>query len=223
MRSIEALCRDLDYRFSDISLLELALTHRSAAGNNNERLEFLGDAILNFLIAEEVYRRFASATEGEMSRLRASLVRGETLAAMARRLELGEYLRLGAGELKSGGFRRDSILADALEAVFGAVYLDGGFEAARGLIGELFLERVESLSPVKVVKDPKTRLQEYLQARGAALPEYRLVSVGGDAHEQRFVVACRIETQEQDTCGEGSSRRKAEQAAAQNMLDSLGA
>lgn len=223
MRSVEALCRDIDYRFSDISLLERALTHRSAASRNNERLEFLGDSILNFVIAEQIFQKFPSATEGEMSRLRASLVKGDTLAIMARKLDLGEFLRLGPGELKSGGYRRDSILADALEAIFGAVYLDGGFEAASRTISGLFREQVHALSPVQVIKDPKTRLQEYLQARGAPLPDYQLVSVEGEAHAQHFVVGCRIDELEQAALGEGSSRRKAEQAAAQNMLDKLGA
>ncbi|HKK14468.1 MAG TPA: ribonuclease III, partial [Gammaproteobacteria bacterium] len=165
-RSPQELSRAIGYRFDDQRLLEYALTHRSAGSRNNERLEFLGDAVLGLVMAEALYRAFPRATEGELSRLRATLVKRETLAEVARALALGDYLTLGSGELKSGGFRRDSILADALEAVFGALYMDGGFEAAGRLIRDLFRERLEDLPSAAALKDAKTRLQELLQGRG---------------------------------------------------------
>lgn len=217
------LINRLEYRFQDSDLLEAALTHRSAGSRNNERLEFLGDAVLGFVIAEWLYQEFTGVSEGQLSRLRASLVKGETLAGIARQLELGNYLRLGAGELKSGGFRRDSILADAMEAVLGAVYLDDGFEACRALIHKLFADRLADLSLVDEHRDPKTRLQEYLQSQKITLPVYEVVDVSGKAHHQRFVVECRVESAEHGTRGEGSSRRRAEQSAAQSMLTELGA
>lgn len=220
----DALLGRLGYRFADPTLLRNALTHRSAGGLNNERLEFLGDAVLGLVIAEALYKRYPDASEGELSRLRASLVRKQTLAELARDLCIGDCLRLGSGELKSGGFRRDSILADALEAIFGAVYLDSGFAACAGLIIHLYAERLERL-PVRplAVKDPKTRLQELLQGRRLELPEYRVVSVHGDAHEQVFEVECRAPSVGETTLGYGSSRRRAEQQAAQQMLALLGA
>lgn len=222
--SEDVLLRKLDYRFRDISLLFAALTHRSAGGANNERLEFLGDAVLGLVIAEALYTRYPDAAEGELSRLRASLVRKQTLAELARDLELGEFLRLGSGELKSGGFRRDSILADALEAIFGAVYQDGGYDACRALIQALYHERLETLpDDAAELKDPKTRLQEHLQGRGLELPTYTVLSVFGEAHAQTFKVECRIAALESSACGTGSSRRRAEQQAAQQMLQTLAA
>lgn len=222
--SVQALLRRLDYRFNDPSLLDSALTHRSAGGANNERLEFLGDAILGLVIADALYRRYPEASEGELSRLRASLVRKQTLAELARDLELGEYLHLGPGELKSGGYRRDSILADALEAIFGAVYLDSGFEASVTMIGALYAERFAQLPAEAVaVKDAKTRLQEHLQGRHLELPEYTVVSISGDAHAQVFEVECRVAGLAQSVRGKGSSRRRAEQQAAQHMLELLDA
>ncbi|MEW5756952.1 MAG: ribonuclease III [Pseudomonadota bacterium] len=221
-RQPDGLTRKLGYRFKDTTLLATALTHRSAGGLNNERLEFLGDAILNFLIAEYLYHRFPAYKEGQLSRLRASLVNGETLAELARDLELGEYLILGPGELKSGGFRRDSILADALEAVFGAVYLDGGMAPAKQIIMAVFADVLERMSPDLVLKDAKTRLQEYLQGRRLPLPEYELVSVEGESHDQHFVIRCRVSSiGHEEFLGEGSSRRKAEQAAAEAVLKFL--
>ncbi len=216
------LSRTLQYPFQNSALLTQALTHRSVGSNNNERLEFLGDAILNFVIAAQLFQQFPRESEGVLSRLRSSLVKGETLALLAKDLELGEYLSLGQGEMKSGGFRRQSILADAFEAIIGAVYLDGGFEEAKALLLRLFAERLETISPNVTIKDPKTRLQEYLQGRKKALPVYALVSLEGEAHEQQFIISCQIEGLEQVTEGRGSSRRKAEQTAAQAFLEILG-
>ena len=220
--SEDVLLRKLDYCFRDLGLLLAALTHRSAGGANNERLEFLGDAVLGLVIAEALYSRYPDASEGELSRLRAALVRKQTLAELARDLELGEYLRLGSGELKSGGFRRDSILADALEAIFGAVYLDGGFEVCRDLIRMLYADRLESLpDDAGMLKDPKTRLQEQLQGRGLDLPTYNILTVYGEAHAQTFEVECCVAALDLCVRGRGSSRRRAEQQAAQAMLGQL--
>lgn len=217
-KSLSRLSKSLAYQFRDEALLNGALTHRSVGDANNERLEFLGDAILNFVIASNLYSRFPKASEGELSRLRALLVKGETLAQVGRDLLLGEYLRLGAGELKSGGFRRDSILADAVEAILGAVYLDGGFDQCKDLIGRLFAVRIDGLDLDKAIKDPKTKLQEYLQSRKIPLPEYEVVEITGEAHDQKFFVACKIEGVENPLHGSGASRRKAEQQAAVEAL-----
>ena len=210
----------LDYRFREPTLLDMALTHRSAGGFNNERLEFLGDAVLSVVIAEWLYQTRPRASEGELSRLRASLVNREALAAIARSLHLGDVLHLGSGELKSGGFRRDSILADALEAVFGAVYLDGGFEACRQVIRSLYESRMAELPSASHLKDPKTRLQEYLQARQQALPLYKLLEITGEAHAQRFTVECVVGEQHR-TMATASSRRRAEQEAARRVLERI--
>ncbi|SCZ59505.1 ribonuclease III [Thiohalomonas denitrificans] len=218
---LERLSRRLGHTFGDQRLLEAALTHRSAGSANNERLEFLGDAVLSFVISAELYERFSKANEGTLSRLRAALVKGETLARLAITLDLGEHLRLGPGELKSGGFRRESILADGLEALIGAVYLDAGIAAARTRILSLFEEELQNVSPSEVLKDPKTRLQELLQSRHEPLPGYSVLSVEGDAHEQTFVVGCRISGLDMLVKGTGGSRRKAEQAAAKAALEQL--
>jgi ribonuclease-3 len=215
--SVNRLSRHLGYTFHQQQLLEEALTHRSAPGRNNERLEFLGDSILNLVIAAELFEAYPDAKEGELSRLRANLVRGETLAQLARELELGDRLRLGSGELKSGGFRRDSILADTLEAVFGAVYLDGGFENCRQLILRLYEKHLHKLPATDELKDPKTRLQEYLQARQRALPVYTVLAVSGEAHAQSFTVECSINNSLR-TVAAGTSRRRAEQEAARKAL-----
>ncbi|MGD9000419.1 MAG: ribonuclease III [Granulosicoccaceae bacterium] len=220
MPDIERLQKALHYTFTDSSLLQEALTHRSAGSRNNERLEFLGDAILGMLVAEELYKRFPDASEGEMSRMRASLVRGDVLAEIAQSLELGEHLKLGPGELKSGGFRRASILADALEAILGAIYLDSQLASCRDFVAHHFASRIAAISPDEVLKDPKTRLQEYLQARQIPLPEYDVVAVEGEAHKQRFTVECRVEGLQAVTAS-ASSRRKAEQAAAASILEEL--
>ncbi len=222
MVDLDKLSRELQYSFQNSTLLNQALTHRSIGANNNERLEFLGDSILNFVIAAQLFQQFPGESEGVLSRLRASLVKGETLALLAKDLKLGDYLSLGQGEMKSGGFRRESILADAFEAIIGAVYLDRGFDEARALLLRLFATRLKKISPDVTIKDPKTRLQEYLQGHKKELPTYTLVSLEGEAHEQQFVVSCQIKDVDKLTEGRGSSRRKAEQAAAQDFLEILG-
>jgi ribonuclease-3 len=213
------LQRKLGYSFAQASLLQQALTHRSHSLAHNERIEFLGDSILNCCIADELYRRFGELKEGELSRLRASLVRQEALAELAQQLELGTYLRLGEGELKSGGFRRPSILADSLEALFGAVFLDGGFGAAQGVIRSLYASLLEHLDPQTLGKDPKTLLQESLQARRIPLPQYAVVATKGAAHKQQFQVECHIPELAIRTTGFGASRRIAEQEAAQHAFE----
>jgi ribonuclease-3 len=211
----------LGYVFRDPALLDAALTHRSASGRNYERLEFLGDAVLNFNVAVLLFRGYPEADEGDLSRYRASLVSGASLATVAAGLALGEQLRLGGGELKSGGFRRSSILADALEALFGAVYLDGGAPAAAAVIERLFAGPLGELPEARELKDPKTRLQELLQARGLGLPAYAMEQVSGDPHDQWFVASCEVGSLGLHERGEGSSRRRAEQAAAQRVLARL--
>ncbi len=216
------LSRLLGYQFRKIEMLAVALTHRSFGGPNNERLEFLGDAILSYIVAEDLLQRFRQASEGDLTRLRANLVRGETLARVARdRLDLGRFIRLGPGELKSGGWRRSSILSDTLEALIGAVYLDGGMEACKRVVLNLLEEELVAVSPRDVRKDSKTRLQEYLQAQRRPLPSYRVLNVEGAAHEQHFSVECVVAGLTQPTHGEGSSRRHAEQSAAEKALDML--
>ncbi len=216
-----SLERRLGHQFVDAGLLSLALTHRSAGSQNNERLEFLGDSVVNHIIAEYIYDKFPNAHEGDLSRIRASLVKGDTLAALAAELSLGEHLVLGSGERKSGGRRRSSILADALEAVAGAILLDADLECCRRCVIAWFGARLEELSLDAVAKDAKTRLQEFLQGRGRPLPEYELLGVLGDDHNQRFHVACRVARPNLVVEGSGSSRRKAEQAAAAVALDRL--
>lgn len=212
------LAKRIGYAFKDISHCELALTHRSCGKRNNERLEFLGDSIVNMVIADDLYERFPEAREGQLSRLRARMVKGETLAEIARELKLGDYLKLGPGELKSGGFRRDSILADAVEAVIGAIYQDSDLETVRGFILSWFAERLENLDIDEALKDSKTRLQEYLQSRRHALPQYELTHVEGEAHAQTFYILCHIEPLAEPTKGVGNSRRQAEQEAAKAAL-----
>ncbi|PMH65419.1 ribonuclease III [Vibrio splendidus] len=199
----------------------MALTHRSAAGKHNERLEFLGDSILSFVIADDLYHRFPKVNEGDMSRMRATLVRGHTLAELGREFELGDYLKLGPGELKSGGFRRDSILADAVEAIIGAVYLDSDTEVVRRIILSWYQSRLESIQPGVSQKDPKTRLQEFLQGRRNPLPVYTVTNIKGEAHNQEFTVECEVAGVDKPVIGKGTSRRKAEQAAAETALEQL--
>lgn len=222
MKSAAEWLRDaLGYECRDAALLEAALTHRSAGGPHNERMEFLGDAVLNCVAAVLVFREFPAADEGELSRFRASLVSGETLAAIAADMGLGSQVRLGSGELKSGGFRRKSILADALEALFGAIYLDGGYAAATVVVERLLATRLDKLPSAAELKDPKTRLQEALQARGYPLPSYVVESVSGEAHNQLFNVCCVVDALNLKTVGDGASRRRAEQVAAQLLLEQL--
>jgi ribonuclease-3 len=208
------LQRELGYSFAQAALLLQALTHRSHSTPHNERLEFLGDSVLNCCVAHELYRRFGSLKEGELSRLRANLVKQEALAGLAHDLDLGAYLRLGEGELKSGGFRRPSILADTLEALFGAIFLDGGFPAAQNAIGGLYAPLLDHLDPQTSGKDPKTLLQELLQGRKIPLPQYAVVATQGAAHNQMFEVECQIPQLSVRTTGFGASRRMAEQEAA---------
>ncbi|WP_223846259.1 ribonuclease III [Wenzhouxiangella sp. AB-CW3] len=211
----------IDYQFRDPGLLERALTHRSCGPGHYERLEFLGDSLLSLVISEQLYRRWPHAPEGDLSRLRSRLVRDVTLASLARELDLGPHLRLGAGELRSGGFLRDSILADVFEALLGAIYLDGGFDAARQVICTLFEPRLQSLPDADSLKDPKTRLQELLQSRGYALPEYQVIEESGADHAKRFLVECRAQDLIAPVTAEAGSRRKAEQAAARIMHERL--
>lgn len=219
MTKLAVLTRRIGYTFNNKDLLELALTHRSTSGNNYERLEFLGDSVLGFVISNELFQRFPKAQEGQLSRLRASLVKGETLASIARSLELGDYLQLGGGELKSGGFRRSSILADAFEALIGAIYLDSDIVHAEKFILRFFKERLDACDPSKALKDPKTQLQEILQAESSSLPVYTVMKTAGEAHNQTFEVECFIEERDIRQTATGTSRRKAEQAAAQKILD----
>jgi len=219
--SLSKLTAALGHAFADRALLQTALTHRSFGLPHNERLEFIGDGVLNCVIAIALFRRYPDLAEGDLSRLRANLVRQEALHRIAVSLKLGSFLRLGEGELKSGGNQRPSILADTVEALIGAVYLDGGFEAAQSVIGRLYLPLFDELIPGQVEKDAKTRLQEWLQGRKKALPRYQVIDASGAAHEQRFEVACEIENPALRTTGQGSSRRLAEQAAADNALKAL--
>lgn len=219
--SLRRFINRLGHRFSDLSLLEQALTHRSFGSLNNERLEFLGDAVLDMVVSEMLYRQFPTASEGDLSRLRAVLVKGEALAKMARAIELGDQLRLGSGELKSGGFRRDSILAGAYEAVIGAVLLDAGFDVCRDCVISWFEPLLSDLCLGDEHKDPKSRLQEYLQGKGESLPVYKLLTVSGEGHAQHFDVQCCLGGDSNDYRGAASSRRKAEQAAATKALSAL--
>lgn len=219
--AFNVLARKLGHSFVDSELMLLALTHRSFSGKNNERLEFLGDAILNFVVGEALFRRFPQAREGQLSRLRAKLVREETLAVLARYFDIGNYLRLGSGELKSGGFRRDSILADAMEALIGAIYLDAGMDEARKRILDWLDNEFKTLTLVDTNKDPKTRLQEFLQSRGADLPCYEVTNIEGEPHERTFYVECYIALLDKKTRGKGSNRRLAEQQAADRAIDLL--
>ncbi len=211
----------ITYRFTDEQLLITALTHRSVGIHNNERLEFLGDSVLNLVISDCLYHTHPTAPEGDLSRMRASLVRGVSLAELASSMDLGKQLILGEGEMKSGGFRRASILADALEAVLGAIYLDGGYAACREEILRLFRPMIDSLPDIEDLKDAKTRLQEWLQARGRPLPEYQLVGEEGADHAKKFLVRCSIPDDERRVEAVGNSVRMAEQAAAGSILEQL--
>lgn len=213
---LSRLCNILDYQFRNPELLLEALTHRSASSKNNERLEFLGDSILNFVIADTLFERFPNASEGDLSRLRASLVKGKTLAEIARSLNLSDYLRLGPGELKSGGFRRASILSDAVEAILGAIYLDSNFDTCRQIILKLYQKLLVELPPVTELKDAKTRLQEHLQAQQKPLPVYSIIEVTGADHARCYKIRCSVE--DIHTTASASSRRIAEQKAADKAL-----
>jgi len=220
-RNIEQIEKILNYQFKDNSLLELALTHRSFQGKNNERLEFLGDSILNFIIAELLFKKFNLLPEGDLSRLRSQLVKSETLSEIGIILKLGDYLILGEGELKSSGWRRPSILADSVEAIIGAVFIDGGVSAASDLVLDWFKSRIDLINPDNIEKDSKSVLQELLQAKKISLPDYNIVSIEGEAHCQHFRVSCSIPKLGLSIEGEGSSRKIAEQAAAEEILKKL--
>lgn len=219
--SINRLSTKIGYTFIQPALLIQALTHRSAKGQHNERLEFLGDSILGFVIAEALFEQFPKHDEGDLTRMRSSLVKGVTLAEIARDFDLGEYLILGPGELKSGGHRRESILEDAIEAIIGAVYLDSNIAQTKGLILKWFSKRLNSIKPGNSQKDPKTRLQEYLQGRKIPLPIYDVIDTSGQSHNQQFTVSCVTEVVNTKIIAKGTSRRKAEQAAAQQVLTEL--
>jgi ribonuclease-3 len=211
----------IPYRFSDPDLLSLALSHRSVGRLNNERLEFLGDSILNFVVSARLFDMKLNDNEGELSRLRARVVRGESLATLAQSLNLGDYIKLGEGELKSGGYKRKSILADVLEAVFGAIYLDGGFEPCEAAILHVCNPLIAELPDAQELIDPKTRLQEWLQGKGFALPIYSLISEKGPPHKKQFLVQCEAADVDIKVTGTGSSRQKAQQVAASAALDAI--
>ena len=223
MNGLQKLCTQLGLSFTDQALLREALSHRSYGTPNYERLEYLGDSLLNFVIADEFHRAHSDLDEGDLSRLRASLVRGSTLASIAREYQLGDYLLMGSGELKSGGFDRDSILADVVESIIGATLRDAGFDSARALVLHLYGERLHNLPSAESLKDSKTRLQEYLQGNGHALPVYNVIEKSGQDHKLSFSVECLAAGLKLRTTATASSRRKAEQAAAQAMLESVSA
>lgn len=218
-QQLAALSKRIGYQFENEQLLLQALTHRSAKGTHNERLEFLGDSILGFVIAEALYEKFPKENEGDLTRMRSSLVKGVTLAEIARNFCLGEHLILGPGELKSGGYRRESILEDAVEAIIGAVYLDADITTCKSLVLDWFASRLVEIKPGQAQKDPKTRLQEYLQGRRIALPVYDVINITGQSHNQEFTIRCTTTEINTEVISKGYSRRKAEQAAAQKVLD----
>lgn len=220
MSNIDNVCQLLNLEIKDKSFLETALIHRSYSANHNERLEFIGDSILNFIIATALYTKFSDATEGQLSRFRASLVKGETLADLAKHFNLGKHLKLGQGEKKTGGDNRPSILANAMEAIIGAIYLDSGFDYTEATVLSWYKDRIDALTHDNDNKDPKTQLQEYLQSKRSPLPDYKVVEIKGEAHNQIFVVSCKVEGVNAAIM-EGTSRRKAEQAAAASVLEEL--
>lgn len=221
MHDTEVLCQCIGYNFQSAELLRTALTHRSFSADNNERLEFLGDSLLNLFIAEALYQRFADFSEGDLSRARASLVSGKTLAVVGAEFGLGDYLRLGSGETNSGGRRRESIIADAVEAIIGAIYLDAGMASCQERVVSWFATRLNKLTSADDFKDAKTRLQELLQSRKQSLPDYELVKTEGADHQQLFTVSCSVGLLATTMSASGSSRRKAEQAVAQLILEKI--
>lgn len=220
-KNFQQLQQRLQYEFANLELLELALSHRSSGRINNERLEFLGDSVLSLVITDFLYHRFPEVREGDLSRMRASLVRAESLSEVAKTLELGNEILLGQGEMKSGGHRRDSILGDTVEALIGAVYLDSDIESARTCILRWFAGLLIAIEEVKPVKDAKTSLQEFLQQRGHSLPEYRVIDTGGEAHNRQFTVSCKIDLLDREYTATATSRRKAEQLVAEKFLATL--
>ncbi len=220
-KSPDELARHIAYQFKSPDFLVTALTHRSAAKLNNERLEFLGDSILSLVISSYLYKHLKKASEGELSRLRSSLVKGDKLAELAQQMQLGDYLILGSGELKSGGFRRSSILADTLEAIFGAIYLDSDYATCERVILDIYQHELDSLPSASSIKDHKTRLQEFLQSRQLPLPVYNVIDVSGEPHEQTFMVECTVTIVDKPVQAKGSSRRRAEQKAAAKVLNKI--
>jgi ribonuclease-3 len=218
----ERLQRRLGYAFEESERLRLALSHRSVGAHNNERLEFLGDSILNFIIAQALFDKFPAAREGQLSRLRSQMVKGETLAEIAREFEIGPCLLLGEGEMKSGGQRRDSILADAVEAIIGAIYVEAGMQTCRERVLDWYQTRLATLSLDTPAKDAKTRLQEYMQSRQQPLPDYRVAEVDGEAHAQVFTVECHVSLLDTPERARASSRRVAEKKSAAQALKRLG-
>ncbi|MDY7026273.1 MAG: ribonuclease III [Pseudomonadota bacterium] len=222
MNKLNKLEKILGYRFKDPSLLDLALTHRSVSKQkNNERLEFLGDSIVNHIIAADLVLRFPEATEGQLTRLRSNLVKGDTLAIIAHKFSLKDFIKVGPGELKSGGFRRDSILADAVEAIIAAIYNESGMERCRAIVLVWFEDLLAKQNPKAITKDPKTRLQELMQSLGETLPSYELVGTSGPPHKPNFTIKASIRDGAIEAVAEGKSRRKAEQTAAADILNSL--
>ncbi|MDA8786725.1 ribonuclease III [Porticoccaceae bacterium] len=219
--NVRQLEERLQYQFRDPELLSLALSHRSCGSSNNERLEFLGDSILGVTVTDFLYHQFPQAREGDLSRMRSQIVRAESLAQVAKKLQLGPELSLGPGEMKSGGQRRDSILGDTVEALIGAVYLDTGIDAARGAVNNWFKELLAAASDAQPVKDAKTALQEWLQQRSKPVPQYELVNTGGEAHSRLFTVSCKIDQVNKTISATASSRRKAEQLVAEQLLSEL--
>lgn len=220
-KSPEELCNLISYQFTNPALLEKALTHRSAAKKNNERMEFLGDSVLGLVISSFLFKTQRRATEGELSRWRSSLVKGDKLADLAQKMDLGDYLKLGSGEMKSGGHRRASILADTMEAIFAAVLLDSDYQSCEKVILHIYKDELENLPSASSMKDAKTRLQEYMQSRQLPLPEYSVIEVTGEAHKQSFTVDCKISLLDEHVQATASSRRKAEQKAAAKILKLL--
>ncbi|WP_111979114.1 ribonuclease III [Algibacillus agarilyticus] len=220
-KSYDPLQKVIDYQFNNIELLAQALTHRSAKGSHNERLEYLGDSILSFVIADALYRKFPTCAEGDLSRMRSTLVRGETLTKMASDFSIGEYLVLGPGEMKSGGHRRSSTLEDAIEAIIGAIYLDSNLMTTQQIILQWYKVQLDEIKPGQSQKDSKTRLQEWLQHRKHPLPDYNVDNISGKEHNQTFTVSCVVEALNETYVGTGTSRRKAEQNAARKALETL--
>ncbi|MGB2106375.1 MAG: ribonuclease III [Porticoccaceae bacterium] len=218
---LEQLQQRIGYQFRDTELLKLALSHRSCGAKNNERLEFLGDSILSLVVSDFLYQKFADAQEGDLSRMRSQIVRAESLAEVARGLELGSELLLGQGEMKSGGHRRDSILGDAVEALIGAIYLDANLDESRRCVLNWFKDLLNIADEAKPAKDAKTSLQEFLQQRGHGLPQYRVIETGGEAHSRLFTVSCKIDMLDREFTATASSRRKAEQMVAEKFLATL--
>ena len=220
-QDFQILYQKIDYTFKKKALLKAALTHRSVAGDNNERLEFLGDSLLNCIIAQMLFQKYPQLKEGELSRLRASLVKGETLAKIANDLEISRFILLGPGEVRTGGAKRESILADTVEAIIGAIYIDADFEICKQCVLNWFSTRIDTIHLGSDFKDPKTSLQEHLQAKHIPVPSYQVIKITGQAHEQEFTVLCEIPLLKLKAMGTGKSRRKAEQQAATIILERL--